>query len=69
MSRKIAIMTGGSRDLVRDNQQINSFIAGQTTLGRGGLPDDIDGIIATLLSEDKRWINAKRIEASDGMFI
>jgi hypothetical protein len=51
MSRKIAIMTAGCcRDLVRDNQQINSFIAGQTTLGRTGLPDDIDGVIASLLS-------------------
>jgi NAD(P)-dependent dehydrogenase (short-subunit alcohol dehydrogenase family) len=34
-----------------------------------GLPDDIGGVIASLLSEDNRWINAQRIEASGGMFI
>jgi hypothetical protein len=33
------------------------------------LPDDIGGIIASLLSEDNRWINAQQIEASGGMFI
>jgi len=37
--------------------------------GRIGLPDDIGGVIASLLSEDNRWINAQRIETSGGMFI
>ncbi|MGA7750184.1 MAG: SDR family oxidoreductase, partial [Gallionella sp.] len=64
-----AIETDFGGGLVRDNQQINSFIAGQTALGRVGLPDDIGGVIASLLSEDNRWVNAQRIEASGGMFI
>lgn len=64
-----AIETDFGGGLVRDNRQINSFIAGQTALGRVGLPDDIGGVIASLLSEDNRWINAQRIEASGGMFI
>jgi NAD(P)-dependent dehydrogenase (short-subunit alcohol dehydrogenase family) len=57
---------GGS---VRDNPEINNFIASQTALGRVGLPDDIGGAIAALLSEDSKWINAQRIEVSGGQFI
>jgi NAD(P)-dependent dehydrogenase (short-subunit alcohol dehydrogenase family) len=57
---------GGS---VRDNEQINQFVASQTALGRVGLPDDIGGVVASLLSEDNRWVNAQRIEASGGMFL
>ena len=57
---------GGS---VRDNEQLNAFVAAQTALGRAGLPDDIGGAIASLLSEDSGWINAQRIEASGGMFV
>ena len=57
---------GGS---VRDNEQINQFIASQTALGRVGQPDDIGGVVASLLSEDNRWVNAQRIEASGGMFL
>jgi NAD(P)-dependent dehydrogenase (short-subunit alcohol dehydrogenase family) len=50
-------------------QRINNFIASQTALGRVGLPDDIGGAIASLLSEDNRWVNAQRIEVSGGMFL
>jgi NAD(P)-dependent dehydrogenase (short-subunit alcohol dehydrogenase family) len=64
-----AIETDFGGGLVRDNQQINSFIAGQTALGRVGLPEDIGGVVASLLSDDNRWVNAQRIEASGGMFI
>ncbi len=58
---------GGGR--VRDNADINSFIASQTALGRVGLPDDIGGVVAFLCTEDARWINAQRIEASGGQFL
>jgi NAD(P)-dependent dehydrogenase (short-subunit alcohol dehydrogenase family) len=54
---------------VRDNQQLNQFVASQTALGRVGLPDDIGNAIAALLSDDCGWINAQRIEASGGMFL
>jgi NAD(P)-dependent dehydrogenase (short-subunit alcohol dehydrogenase family) len=64
-----AIETDFGGGLVRDNKEINSFVAGQTALGRAGLPDDIGGVVASLLSEDNRWVNAQRIEASGGMFI
>lgn len=54
---------------VRDNQALNQAIASQTALGRVGLPDDIGGAIATLLSEKSYWINGQRIEASGGMML
>lgn len=54
---------------VRDNQALNQAIASQTALGRVGLPDDIGGAIATLLSEKSYWINGQRIEASGGMIL
>ncbi|MDL5054543.1 SDR family oxidoreductase [Oscillatoria laete-virens NRMC-F 0139] len=64
-----AIETDFGEGVVRDNPEVNSFIASQTALGRVGLPDDIGGAIASLLSEDSRWINAQRIEVSGGMFL
>ena len=36
---------------------------------RPGLPDDIGPMIASLLSEDNRWVNAQRIEVSGGQAI
>ena len=64
-----AIETDFGGGAVRDNEQLNNFVASQTALGRVGLPDDIGGVIASLVSEDNRWVNAQRIEASGGMFI
>jgi NAD(P)-dependent dehydrogenase (short-subunit alcohol dehydrogenase family) len=55
--------------MVRDNAQMNAGIAAQTALGRVGLPDDIGGVIASLLSPDNGWINGQRIEISGGMFL
>jgi NAD(P)-dependent dehydrogenase (short-subunit alcohol dehydrogenase family) len=64
-----AIETDFGGGVVRDNEQINAGIASNTALGRVGLPDDIGGVIAFLCTEDARWINAQRIEASGGMFL
>jgi NAD(P)-dependent dehydrogenase (short-subunit alcohol dehydrogenase family) len=58
---------GGGR--VRDNQELNRQVAAQTALGRVGLPDDIGGVIASLLAPENRWINGQRIEASGGMLL
>jgi NAD(P)-dependent dehydrogenase (short-subunit alcohol dehydrogenase family) len=52
--------------MVRDNEQFRSALAGQAALGRVGLPDDIGGVVAALLSEGTGWITAQRIEASGG---
>jgi len=62
-----AIETDFGGGAVRDNAEINRFIASQTALGRVGLPDDIGDAVALLLSDEARWINAQRIEASGGM--
>jgi NAD(P)-dependent dehydrogenase (short-subunit alcohol dehydrogenase family) len=64
-----AIATDFSGGMVRDNPEINKRVADMTALGRAGLPDDIGPMIASLLSEDNRWVNAQRIEASGGMSI
>ncbi|MEL6490018.1 MAG: SDR family oxidoreductase [Cyanobacteria bacterium J06634_6] len=64
-----AIETDFGGGVVRDNPEVNTFIASQTALGRAGVPDDIGGAIAALLSEDNRWINGQRIEVSGGMFL
>lgn len=62
-----AIETDFSGGMVRDNAQMNAMIAGQTALGRVGLPDDIGGALAALLDEGNRWVNGQRIEASGGV--
>jgi NAD(P)-dependent dehydrogenase (short-subunit alcohol dehydrogenase family) len=64
-----AIETDFGGGLVRDNKQVNDFIASQTALGRVGRPEDIGGVVASLLAPENRWINAQRIEASGGMFL
>ena len=63
----IATDFGGGR--VRDDESVNSHIADATALGRAGVPDDIGGVVAFLCSEQARWVNAQRIEASGGMMI
>ncbi len=64
-----AIETDFGGGAVRDNPEINAFIASQTALGRVGLPDDIGDMIALLLSDECRWVNGQRIEASGGIFL
>ncbi|WP_267406794.1 MULTISPECIES: SDR family oxidoreductase [unclassified Chryseobacterium] len=58
---------GGGR--TRDDEHVNALVAGNTALGRAGVPDDIGGVVAFLCTEDARWINGQRIEASGGMFL
>ncbi|MFG1331138.1 SDR family oxidoreductase [Xanthobacter autotrophicus] len=61
-----AIETDFGGGAVRDNPELNRSFAQMTALGRVGLPDDIGPMIASLLSEDNRWVNAQRIEVSGG---
>jgi len=62
-----AIQTDFSGGMVRDNPAANKMVSDMTALGRPGLPDDIGPMIASLLSEDNRWVNGQRIEVSGGM--
>jgi NAD(P)-dependent dehydrogenase (short-subunit alcohol dehydrogenase family) len=42
-------------------------ISNMTALGRPGLPDDVGPMIAALLSDENRWVNAQRIGVSGGL--
>lgn len=64
-----AIETDFGGGAVRDNPEVNRIFADMTALGRAGLPDDVGPMIASLLSEDNRWVNAQRIEVSGGQGI
>lgn len=64
-----AIETDFGGGAVRDNPAINETFSAMTALGRVGVPDDIGPMIASLLSEDNRWVNAQRIEVSGGQLI
>lgn len=64
-----AIETDFLGGAVRDTPDLNQTYAGMTALGRVGVPDDIGPMIASLLSEENRWVNAQRIEVSGGQAI
>lgn len=56
---------GGGKGDDNHRQQIASM----TALGRLGEAEDVGAFVASLLSEDSRFVNAQRIEVSGGMFI
>jgi NAD(P)-dependent dehydrogenase (short-subunit alcohol dehydrogenase family) len=64
-----AIETDFGGGAVRDNAGLNQMVASMTSLGRVGVPEDIGPLVASLLSEESRWVNAQRIEASGGMML
>ena len=61
----IATDFGGGR--IRSNPELSAQLGALTALGRVGVAEDIGGIVAFLCTEDARWINAQRIEASGGI--
>lgn len=64
-----AIETDFGGGAVRDNAAINTFVSSVTALGRTGQPDDIGSVVAFLCTDDAKWVNAQRIEASGGMML
>jgi NAD(P)-dependent dehydrogenase (short-subunit alcohol dehydrogenase family) len=64
-----AIETDFGGGAVRDNEQLNIFIASNTALGRVGLPEDIGSVVAFLCTDEAKWINAQRIEISGGQML
>lgn len=52
---------------LRANEELKKKIGEMTALGRAGQPDDVGQTIASLLSDENRWVNAQRIEVSGGM--
>lgn len=63
----IATEFGGGEN--KTNEQKRKVVASVTALGRVGEPEDIGGIVAFLCTEDARWINGQRIEASGGTML
>lgn len=64
-----AIETDFGGGAVRDNPEVNAYLAGATALGRVGLPDDIGGVVAFLCSDEAKWINGQRLEVSGGIYL
>lgn len=62
-----AIETDFGGGAVRDNADVNKYIASTTALGRVGLPHDIGSVVAFLCTDDAKWINAQRLEVSGGV--
>ena len=51
------------------NDEFEALLASQTALGRVGEPEDVARVIAMLLSDEGRWINAQTIEVAGGYII
>ncbi|MDR0193316.1 SDR family oxidoreductase [Pseudomonas yamanorum] len=51
------------------NDEFEALLASQTALGRVGEPEDVARVIAMLLSEEGRWVNAQTIEVAGGYII
>lgn len=64
-----ATMTDFGGAHLRNSADTQKTVAGVTALGRVGTAEDIGGAIAFLCTEDARWVNAQRIEASGGMLV
>ncbi|MBP1650638.1 MAG: short-chain dehydrogenase [Bacteroidetes bacterium] len=64
-----AIQTDFGGGAVRDNEALNKMVAANTALGRAGVAEDIGEVVAFLCSDQARWVNAQRVEASGGMFL
>jgi hypothetical protein len=51
--------------MVRDNPEINIHVADKTALGHAGVPDDVEAMIAVLLS-DENGMNERAADRSIG---
>jgi NAD(P)-dependent dehydrogenase (short-subunit alcohol dehydrogenase family) len=54
---------------VRDNAQLNAQLASLAALGRVGVPDDVGGAVAAMLSNGNGWTSGQRIEVSGGTLL
>ncbi len=64
-----AINTDMNKASLENNPGLEQMLSSVTALGRVGVAEDIGGVVAFLASEDARWVNGQRIEASGGMFL
>lgn len=54
---------------IRDNAELNQYLASTTAMGRVGKPEDIGGAITSMLTGDNKWITGQRVEASGGQHL
>lgn len=64
-----AIETDFGGGVVRDDANVNAFVAETIALGRVGQPDDIGGAVAAILSDDMGWANGTTFDISGGQAI
>src|SRR5471032_1538485 len=64
-----AIATDFVGGAVRDNEEVNAWVAQGIALGRVGLPDDIGGAVAAILSDDMAWANGTTFDISGGQLL
>ncbi|MBL8956199.1 MAG: SDR family oxidoreductase [Myxococcaceae bacterium] len=71
--RRISVNTVAPGGIVTDfgggamkDPALQKTVAAETPLGRIGVPEDIAGIVASLLSPDTAWVTGQRIEATGG---
>jgi len=64
-----AIMTDFGGGHLRANEELQKRVSEFTALGRPGVAEDVGGVVAFLCTEDARWVNGQRIEASGGMLV
>ena len=57
---------GGSN---KNDENKRNAVASVTVLGRGGVPEDIGGVVAFLCTPEAGWMNGQRIQLSGGMMI
>lgn len=64
-----AIATDFGGGAVRDNKDVNAYVAQGIALGRVGLPDDIGRAVAAILSDDMAWANGTTFDISGGQLL
>ncbi|TPG55853.1 SDR family NAD(P)-dependent oxidoreductase [Ewingella americana] len=64
-----AIATDFGGGAVRDNEDVNAWVAQGIALGRVGLPDDVGGAVAAILSDGMAWANGTTFDISGGQLL
>lgn len=64
-----AIATDFLGGAIRDDDGVNAYVARGIALGRVGLPDDIGGAVAAILSDDMGWANGTTFDISGGQML
>ena len=64
-----AIETDFGGGALKNTPALKDYFKSVTALGRTGQPDDVGAMVASLLSDNNRWVNAQRIEVSGGALI